>query len=288
VRAARADVLFAPAYIGPLATGAPTVLSIHDVSFLAHPEWFGRRDRVRLRAGVGLSARKAARILTFSEFSKREIVRWLHLDPDKVEVTYHGVTSLAAGDGRDEPAGPGHGERLVLYVGSLFNRRHVSEVIEGFTRLAVRRTDLRLEIVGHNRTRPHLDIEALAASSAAAPRIRVLPYMLDGHLAARYQCASAFVFLSDYEGFGMTPMEALGAGVPIIVLDTEVSREVYGPAALYLPKPDPVLIESALERVLFDTDERARLLAAAPAVHRRYSWDATARRTLQALTSIDE
>ena len=71
-------------------------------------------------------------------------------------------------------------------------------------------------------------------------------------LAALYRRASVFVFLSDYEGFGMTPIEALAAGVPIVVLDTEVAREIYGPAALYVERPDPPLIEAALERLLFD------------------------------------
>jgi glycosyltransferase involved in cell wall biosynthesis len=285
VSSSQADVLFAPAYTAPLATRVPTVLSVHDVSFLAHPEWFGARERLRLRAGVHLSVRKATRILTFSEFSKREIVRCLHVDPGKVEVTYHGVTSLAPTPQTESgPAGCGEDALLVLYAGSLFNRRHLPEVIDGFTRLAAR-VPARLEIVGHNRTRPYLDIAGLAASSPAAPRVRVSSYLPDDQLASLYRRASVFVFLSEYEGFGMTPIEALGAGVPVIVLDTEVAREVYGPAALYLPRPDPDLIAAALERVLFDAGERARLLAAAPAVLGRYSWPECARRTLEALTA---
>ena len=94
---------------------------------------------------------------------------------------------------------------------------------------------------------------------------------------------SAFVFLSDYEGFGLTPLEALSAGVPIVVLDTPVSREIYGAAACYVDRPDPDVIAARLERVLFDAEERARLLDAASAVLARYSWDECARRTLQIL-----
>ena len=92
-------------------------------------------------------------------------------------------------------------------------------------------------------------------------------------------------FLSDYEGFGMTPLDALAVGIPILVLDTPVAREIYGPAALYLDRPDPALIEGALERLLFDESERRRILTAAATVLPRYSWQASGLRTLQAMMS---
>jgi alpha-1,3-rhamnosyl/mannosyltransferase len=81
----------------------------------------------------------------------------------------------------------------------------------------------------------------------------------------------------------MTPLEALASGVPIVVLDTEVSREIYGPAAIYVPSAEPALIEAALEAALFDAAERARILEAAPQVLARYSWQECGQRTLKAL-----
>jgi glycosyltransferase involved in cell wall biosynthesis len=289
VRDSGADILFAPAYIAPLLTRTPVVVSIHDVSFVAHPEWFGPRQRLRLRIGATLSARKATRILTFSEFSKREIVGRLGVDPRKVEVTYHGVTRLddtrpggSHGSPRREPEGeadPG----LVLFVGSLFNRRHLPATIDGFARAAERHPHLRLEIVGHNRTRPYEDVEALARGSRAADRIRIRSYVSDAELAVSYARAAAFVFLSSYEGFGMTPLEALASGIPIAVLDTPVSREIYGEAALYVPRPEPELIAHALEQLLVDPAERLRQRAAAAVTLARYSWTDCARRTLHAI-----
>ena len=284
VRSAGADVLFAPAYVAPLLTRTPLVVSIHDVSFAAHPEWFGPRQRIRLRLGATLSARKAARVLTFSEFSKREIVSRLGVDARKVEVTYHGVTRLGGGQGRPEDPG-GRAVRdpgLVLFVGSIFNRRHVPATIDGFARAAAGRPGLQLEIVGHNRTRPYEDIATIARRSPASGRIRIRSYVDDDELAACYARASAFIFLSSYEGFGMTPLEALAAGVPIVVLDTAVSREIYGEAAVYVPSPEPALIARALERVL-DPAERGRQLSAAAATLARYSWTDCARRTLRAI-----
>ena len=109
--------------------------------------------------------------------------------------------------------------------------------------------------------------------------------MPDAELTSLYAGASAFAFLSDYEGFGLTPLEALAAGVPIVVLDTPIAREIYGPAAVYVARPEPSLIEEALERVLFDADERARLMDAAATILPRYSWEECAHRTLQTLVA---
>jgi glycosyltransferase involved in cell wall biosynthesis len=271
-----AGILFAPGYSAPLRLAAPMVVTIHDVSFAAHPEWFSWREGTRRRLLTRLAARRAARVITVSDFSKREIVRHLGVAPSKVDVVYSGVTRLP-----DVPPAPR--DPLVLYVGSLFNRRHVAELIDGFTRLAQRHPEVRLDIVGDNRTRPFVDVGALATRSRARDRIRVRAYVTDGELASLYARASAFAFLSEYEGFAMTPLEALGAGIPIALLDTEVAREIYGPSAAYIERPDPDLIANALERLLRDGAERQRLLDSAATQMERYSWQECARRTLQIL-----
>jgi len=121
------------------------------------------------------------------------------------------------------------------------------------------------------------------AQSGLGRRIRVREYVSDEELAALYREASAFAFLSDYEGFGFTPLEALAVGVPPVVLDTEVAREIYGPSAAYVARPDPELIATTIATVLGDAGERERILAAAPHVLARYSWRECAQRTLQAL-----
>jgi glycosyltransferase involved in cell wall biosynthesis len=171
----------------------------------------------------------------------------------------------------------------VLFVGSIFNRRHIPELIEGFRRLAARHPEARLDIVGDNRTMPRVDVEALIAASGTANAVRARSYVADQDLANLYARASVFTFLSEYEGFGLTPLEAMAAGVPVVVLDTEVAREIYGPAAVYLARPDPALIAEALERVLVDEIERTRLVEAGALQVERYSWRECAQRTLQVL-----
>jgi glycosyltransferase involved in cell wall biosynthesis len=272
-----ADVLFAPGYTAPLFCPAPTVVAIHDVSFAAHPEWFTWREGLRRRTLTRFTAKRAARVLTISEFSKGEIVSRLGVEAGKVEVIYPGASERAMDRAKQGRA------QTVLFVGSLFNRRHIPELIEGAARLTRKRTDVRLEIVGDDRTVPHIDIDGLVANTGAGDRIVRRAYVPDDQLAALYGRARAFVFLSEYEGFGLTPLEALGAGVPIVVLDTPVAREVYGAAALYVERPDPALIEAALERVLVDEAERKRILLAARDTLARYSWRACAERVLDVL-----
>jgi len=273
-------VLFAPGYTAPI-FGAipPTVVTIHDVSFSAHPEWFAWREGLRRRTITTLAARKAARVITVSDFSKQEIIRHLRIPQSKVEVIYSGVTQMSA------PATPRADERdaSVLYVGSLFNRRHIPELIAGFEQLAAHHPTVQLDLVGDNRSRPHIDVDGLIARSPARDRIRLQAYVGDRDLAALYRRARAFVFLSSYEGFALTPLEALGAGVPVVLLATDVAREVYGPAATYVERPDPALIAAALERALFDEAERARVMSAAATQMGRYSWHECAQRTLQVL-----
>jgi len=274
IRESGAQVFFSPAYSGPVLCPVPMVVAIHDVSFAAHPEWFSWREGTRRRVITRLSALRAARVLTISEFSKQEIIKHLGVDAGRITVTYPGVSRLSTAIG---------GSPTVLYVGSVFERRHVPALIAGFGRLAHRHDAARLEIVGDNRTSPRLDLDALARETGAGNRIQIRAYVDELELHTLYRDARAFAFLSDYEGFGLTPVEALSAGIPIVVLDTPVAREVYGPAAIYVAAAESALIEAALERALFDETERARLLDASAAVLARYSWEECAHRTLQAL-----
>lgn len=281
VRQGSADVLFAPAYSGPVVSSVPVVVLIHDVSFVAHPEWFGWREGTRRRVTTRLAARAATRIITVSEFSKREIAAHLGIEASKISVCYPGVTAFA--DFREANHKGSPDGCTVLFVGSIFNRRHVPELIEGFTQLARSRPEMQLEIVGDNRTTPHVDLESLVTATDIADRIQVRSYVSDDDLRKRYAAAAAFVYLSEYEGFALTPLEALASGVPVLLLDTPVAREVYGDAASYIARPDPALIADAIRMVLFEPHHRERMLQAATTVVRRYSWTTFAKQVLDLL-----
>ena len=280
VRRDRPDVLFAPAYSAPLSVRTPTVLTVHDVSFLAHPEWFPARARLRQRLLTSAAARRARQVITDSEFSRGEISSLIGIPPDRIVVIPLGLTMPAR---RGDPEVGRRREPLVLFVGSIFNRRHLPEAIQAVAAVARRRPDVRLDVVGDNRTYPRQDLEAVARAAGATERVTLRSYVTDDALADLYRRAGAFVFLSDYEGFGLTPLEALASGVPIVVGDTPVAREVYGGAARYVRTTDVDGAASALEALLFDEAARRALLSEAPAVLGRYSWERAGRETLDAL-----
>jgi glycosyltransferase involved in cell wall biosynthesis len=276
VRSETPDVLFCPAYTAPFSTLVPIVVTIHDISFTAHPEWFSWREGLRRRTLTKWSARRASSVITVSAFSADEIVAAYGVSRSKVHVIHHGVAHL--------PTAPaGAREPLVLFAGSIFNRRHVPELMAAVGRLVPEVPGLRLAIAGVNRTQPRQDLSAEAAKLGIAAVVELADYADDRRLALLYSQARAFVFVSDYEGFGLTPLEALAAGVPPIVADTAVTRETCGAAAVYVPPGDVQALASAIRLVLTDEPTRARVLAAAPAVLAQYSWERAARETLQVL-----
>ncbi len=273
------DVFFAPAYTAPLGIKVPFAVTIHDVSFSAHPEWFRWREGTRRRFVTRRAARAAARILTDSQFSRTEIAHHYAVPLDRVEVIAPGVTRRAAGQ-------PDLREPLVLFAGSIFNRRRVPDLIAAFAIAARDLPAARLVIVGENRTWPPQDLAAVARSYGVAERVELRNYAGEQELAALYGRARAFAFLSEYEGFGLTPLEAMSAHVPVVVLDTTVAREVYGPAARYVRAGDIGGAAAALKEFLTAPRNNIPEMSHAPAVLDRYSWESAAARTLDVLDRI--
>jgi glycosyltransferase involved in cell wall biosynthesis len=265
----RPDVLFAPGSTAPLRSTCPTVLAVHDVSFFAHPPSFGAREGLRRRWLTRASARRAKAVVTLTEFSASELVRWLGIRRAAIHLAPPGSPPARVGSSPDvRPP-------TVLFVGSLFTRRRLPELLQAFAAASTRVPAATLVLVGDNRTRPRIDPRGLAASLDIGDRVTWREYVSDGELAELYGNARVFAFLSDYEGFGMTPLEAIAHGVPPVLLDTPVFREVYGDAARLVPA-EPGAVADALVALLTDEGERAALASAGRDCLARYSWSQTA------------
>lgn len=273
------DLLFAPAYSSPLVTSCPVVLALHDLSFVAHPEWFRWREGLKRRWLARAAARRAAAIVTISEFSRQEIVARLGLPANRIVLAPPGGEDSApqppAAPGRRTGRGP-----HVLYVGSIFNRRHLPALIEAFSRVLPRWPDARLSIVGENRTHPHQPLEALVERLGLDRAVAIHSYVAQAGLDAAFATADVFVFVSEYEGFGIPPLEAVGRGVPVIIGDTAVSHEVFGSGATYVTPGDVDALARALADLIAQPDRAARELDAARAYTARYRWDDSAMRVL--------
>jgi glycosyltransferase involved in cell wall biosynthesis len=279
VRRDAPDVFFAPAYTAPFSLAAPLAVTIHDVSFSRHPEWFRPREGLRRRFLTRNAARRAGIVLTDSQFSAGEIRDLYGVPAGRIAVIPVGVTARP-------PSAPVSREPMVLYAGSLFNRRNLPDLIAAFARVALALPTASLVIVGDDRTWPPQPLAAIAASHGVSSKVEFRRYVSDEELASLYARASAFAFLSSYEGFGLTPLEAVSAGVPVVVADTPVAREVYGDAATFVPLHDVEATAAALSRLLTDPASRAAQLARAPGILARYSWDRAAERTLAEIEGI--
>jgi glycosyltransferase involved in cell wall biosynthesis len=144
IRANPPDVFFASAYTAPLALGVPLAVTIHDVSFAAHPQWFRPREGARRRLLTRQAARAAEIVFTVSEFSRREIIERLSVPAERLRVTYESVTPRRPGFKPRDP--------LVLFAGSIFNRRRLPSTIAAFAAATADRPDARLVIAGADRS----------------------------------------------------------------------------------------------------------------------------------------
>ena len=280
IRADTLDVFFAPAYTAPIAPGVPLAVTIHDISFVAHPEWFRPREGLRRRLLTRQTANRAAVVFTDSEFSRGEIEQRMGIDPTKIHVIPPGVTPP------DMSTTTSVREPIVLFVGSLFNRRRLPDLLAAFAEASSDLPDARLVIVGDDRTYPAQDLPAIANALGIKAKVDFPNYLPERSLAELYAKASVFAFLSEYEGFGLTPLEALSIGVPVIVLDTPIAREVYGDAAIFVARGDVEGTAREIRRLLTDRRSAAALIDRARAILPRYSWSDAADRTLAQLERI--
>jgi alpha-1,3-rhamnosyl/mannosyltransferase len=227
-------------------------------------------------------AASAKLIFTDSEFSRAEIASRLRVEDARLKVVLPGVSS--PGDVAHETTASR--DPLVLYVGTILNRRNLPELIAAFARVAQTRSDARLVIVGGDRTWPPQDLRKAAAAFDVKSKVELRSYVSHDHLRDLYARASVFAFLSEYEGFGLTPLEALTAGVPIVVLDTPIAREVYGGAAAFVGAGDIDGTAAAILRFLHSRDAAREQLALASEILGRYSWDRAADDTLQHIEGL--
>lgn len=285
VRRDRVDVLFCPAYSCPLRLDVPRVTTVHDLSFYALPGDFTWREGLRRRLTVAASVRASRRVLTISEFSRRELVSRFPEAADRVVAVPLGADDdLAPPPGRAEARarldldGP-----LVLTVGTVFGRRRLPVLLRALALLRRRHPRVRLEVVGDLRAHPPRNGPALAARLGLGHAVRYTGFTSEAGLADRYAAADAAVFLSEYEGFGLPALEAMARGVPVVVSDRPALDEVFASAALTVPLEDETALAAALARVLEDGALARDLVARGRALAARHSWAETARLTRQAL-----
>lgn len=284
----RLDVLHTT-YAAPLLAPCPVVVTVHDISFVSHPEWFSDRDLRVLSLTVPWSMRRAARIVTVSELCRAEIVEHYRVPEERVVAIPNAAgpaaQPLTEAEAKDELARLELDLRrpYLLAVGNLQPRKNLPRLFEAFRRLTVGGLDIDLVIAG---PRHYLGEQVLAAGREVGDRIHFTGYLGDRQLAACYRCAEVFVFPSLFEGFGIPALEAMAHGVPVASSSGGALPEVCGDAAVYFDPLEVESIEDALRRVLTDSDLRSGLIRAGHSRESRFSWSRSAEQTLAVYSAV--
>jgi glycosyltransferase involved in cell wall biosynthesis len=244
-------------YAVPVRAPCPVVVTVHDLSFEREPGLVGRKDRLVFRAVVPRAVRAAARVLTVSERSKRDLVELYGVPPERVVVTPNGVDPVFHPDGT-----PRAGTRYALSVGAIQARKNQLAAVD-----AARAAGLELVVAGPEK-------DAALARELAARGARLEGYVDDERLAALYRGAACLVQASRYEGFGLPVLEAMACGCPVVAVREPALEEVAGGAAVVVEESR---LADGVRRALA---ERDRLVVAGLERARAFSWRAAAERTV--------
>jgi glycosyltransferase involved in cell wall biosynthesis len=284
----RLDLLHAPDFVLP-PTRARTLLTIHDLSFLVHPQTHLPSMVRYLSGAVPRSLRRADLVVADSLATRDDLARLLGVDAGRVRVVYPGVgPQFRPLDPRAcEPvrARLGLPERFLLFVSTISPRKNLVGLLEAYAPVARGRPDVDLVVIGQ-RGWLYEEVFAAVERLGLGPRVHLPGFVHDKDLPAVYNLALASVYPSLYEGFGLPALEALACGTPLVTADNSSLPEVAGDAALLVDATDTAALARAIQRLIDDAELRARLSAAGPAQAGRFRWDQAARQILECYRAV--
>ncbi|MCM8830086.1 MAG: glycosyltransferase family 4 protein, partial [Candidatus Omnitrophica bacterium] len=275
----------------PLISHCPGIITLHDVSFLRYPEFFPKDIYWRLRISLLYSVRKAKKIITVSEFSKKEIINFYQIENDKVDVVYNGVSEnfRPVSIEKNEKVLKKYGitKPYILSVSNLQPRKNLCRLIKAFVFLVKNneRFPYKLVIVG-KKLWLYNEIFDEIRNSNFIERIVLTDYVPEQDLVYLYNCAEVFVYPSLYEGFGLPVLEAMACGCPVITSNISSLPEIAGNACILIDPYDIDAIAKAIHIVLTDIDLRARLKTAGLKQSQKFSWRRTAEETIKVYDKV--
>jgi len=288
LEAKKPDVFFSPSHYAPRFSPIPTAISIMDLSYIHFPELFTKHDLYQLVNWTKYSAKQARKIFTISNFSRDDIIKTYRKSPEDVVTTYLGFKPALASDSKSlnmEELGKKFGitKPYILFVGTLQPRKNIAKLIEAFSLL--KNKDTQLVIVGK---KGWLWEEILAAPEkfSVSERVKFLDFVRNEDLPSLYKNALCFVLPSLYEGFGLPVLEAMKFGCPTVISDVSSLPEVGGDAALYV---DPQSVDDIAEKLMLvinDEGLRIKMIEKGYNQVKKFSWEKTAKETLKVLEDL--
>ncbi len=281
------DVLHVQFTAPPLAP-CKVVCTIHDLAFEHLPETFKRRSWMQLRMTVRHTAKRATRIITVSEYSRRDIAKTYGIPAERITVTYeaappHFQPVTSEKELQRVKQTYGIEGAYLLSVGSIQPRKNLTRLIASYSRLLAKNAARKLPKLVLVGKRAWLYGETLKAIQDMGLRDSVIltGYVPESDLPALYSGALCFIYPSYFEGFGLPPLEAMKCGAPVIVGDRTSLPEVVGNAAMMVDPFDIDALAFAIEKLIDDSDYRSYLRVQGLERAKKFSWHSTAKQTLE-------
>lgn len=273
----KAKAYFSPGFNPPLWAPMPVVFTIHDLIHLRFESESSAAKKLYYQTVVRPNVRRAAKVLTVSEFSKKEIVEWAGIDDRQVQVVGNGVGSEFAPDGTlYEPGYP-----YILYVGNRKPHKNIPRLLEAYARSGLA-NDVRLLMSGE----PDSNIASLCSSLNLGHEIVFAGRISDEDLPSYYRGALGLVLPSLYEGFGLPGLEAAASGIPVLISNITAMPEVLDGAAFLVDPYDTDSIASGLLRMVEDLELRRELRTKGLARARLFSWEGVSSLITHSLNEI--
>lgn len=279
----RFDLAHALAFVSPVLSPCPHVVTVYDLSFIHYPERLPAARRLYLRAFTGLTCRRARRVIAISESTARDLTTTLGIPADKIDIAAPGYDAAAfrlldpeaVADFRRRHDLP---DEYWLFVGTLEPRKNLVTLLEGYARLS---PSERLPLIlGGGKGWDYAPIFAAVERLRLTDWVRFPGFIADADLPFWYNGAQAFIYPSVFEGFGLPVLEAMACGTPVIGADASSLPEVMGQAGRRVPAHDIEAWTDAL-RTAHDDAWRETARAQGLIETRRYSWDQTAQATIR-------
>lgn len=245
------------------------ILTIHDLAFLVNPSWFSLKFRLFYKFLVPRAAKRALLIFTVSNYIKSEILEKLKVHENKVKVIYNGVGDAFLKDIRSNKNRSNN--KYLLSVASQDPRKNLITLVRAFRELPDE--NIRLYLVGgsHN----SFSNNNLRHEIKKDSRIFMMGRVTDDDLLNLYQNAELFIYPSLYEGFGIPIIEAMSQGVPVLVSDIEVFKEVCGNAAYYFSPYNTMDLKKGIQCLLKDQNKRAELIMQGKIRCKLFTWESS-------------
>ena len=282
-------------YTAPPAAPCPVVATIHDLSFEHLPDTFNRRSRTQLRFTVRRTAQQAAKIVTLSNYSRRDICETYRISTEKVTVTPAAAPMHFGPVGRETELKRirqryGIDSDYILSLSSIQPRKNLVRLIEAYSSLRNARAQSKLPtlVIAGKRGWLDADVFRAAEQSGLGTDVLFIGYVAEPDLPALFSAAASFVYPSYFEGFGLPVLEAMQCGTPVIAGNRTSIPEIAGDAALLFDPFDSQALAAALAQVMDDGELRASLRKRGLARAAQFSWQDTARRTLKVYESLAE